>query len=254
MNINQFKRWAKSKLGESPSCGVNVELGDEQLEQALENAKDWWNAHLGLYRETTIQLVAGQQDYDISGITPRVDDVVNVWMPSSAFSIDYNLMYPGFLDIQGIPYYEGARWGTGYPQTTLVQSLQTIEQTSRILTADSSWEYYCDLTQEPAVSKIRIMPVRNQGGKAVVLYQVDPRDLKLEHYKQRDLWLVREWALAEAKYTLGRIRGKYTGGLPAAGGDRTLDGEALIAESREDMERLRLQILDYDGPIMPFVG
>jgi hypothetical protein len=254
MNINQFKKWAKTKLGESKSCGVNVELSEEQLELALEDAKDWWNAHLGLYKEGVLALTAGQQDYDLSGVTPRIEDVVNVWLPSSAYQIDYNLMYPGFLDIQGVPYQDGSRWGMGYPMTTLVQSMQTIEQTARVITADPSWEFYCDLTSDPIVAKLRIMPESNLSGSAVYMYRIDPRDIRLEHYKQRDLWLIREYALAEAKYTLGRIRGKYTSGLPAAGGDRTLDGEALISESREDKEKLDQKILDYDGPIMPFVG
>ena len=73
-------------------------------------------------------------------------------------------------------------------------------------------------------------------------------------YGKRDQWMIREWALAEVKYMLGRIRGKYTGGLPAAGGERQLDGDNLLDEARADKERLRMEIKEHEGPIMPCVG
>jgi len=42
--------------------------------------------------------------------------------------------------------------------------------------------------------------------------------------------------------------------LPAAGGDRRLDGADLISEAREDKERLEQKVLSYAGPILPDVG
>ena len=81
----------------------------------------------------------------------------------------------------------------------------------------------------------------------------DPDDIELQHYDARHRWLIQEWAIAEAKIMLGRIRGKYSSGLPSAGGDRTLDGEALIAEAREDKRELEAKVLDFQGPVMPMV-
>ena len=98
------------------------------------------------------------------------------------------------------------------------------------------------------------MPPPTSSGTVFYFYRVDPRDIKLQHYKQRDLFMIREYALARAKYMLGRIRGKYTSGLPAPGGDRQLDGESLLSEAREDMMKLEERIMGYDGPLMPVVG
>lgn len=253
MDLQSFKQWARRSLGQG-ECGVRVELDDRQLDQALDDAKEWFNAYIGLYREASLSLVAEQVEYDLSAITPRVDTVTKVWFPSHTFQIDYATLYPGFLDIQGIPYGDAFMSGVGYPQTTIVQSLQTQESVARVLSADLDWEIVVDKTQTPAVCKLRIMPAPTQSGTAIYFYRVDPRDVKLSYYKQRDMFLIREYALAKAKYMLGRIRGKYTGGLPAAGGDRSLDGESLISESREDIMRLEEKIMSYDGPVMPVVG
>lgn len=253
MNLQDFKQWAKRKLGEGP-CGVRIELDDKAIEQGLQEAKEWFNAFVGLYKEASFSMAAGQSDYDLAAVAPRIDYIAKVWFPNREFQIDYSMMYPGFLDIQGFPYDANIWRGAGYPQTTIVQSLQALESTARVLSADLNFEFVYDRTTEPITRMLRVLPQPKQSGTVVYLYRIDPEDIELKHYSQRDLWMVREYAMASVKYSLGRIRGKYTSGLPAAGGDRTLDGEALIAEAREDMIRLEEKILSYQGPIMPTVG
>lgn len=253
MNLGEFKQWARRKLGES-ACGVRVELSDEQLEQALADAKDWFHAYMGIYKEAQITLVEGTSEYSVASVSPLVDSVVKVFFTSQTQSIDFSTLYPGFLDINGFPYGLAPVYGGNYPQTTIVQMLQTIESTARILSTELDWEFYKDVTTTPVTRIIRVMPAPTTGGLAYYLYKVDPSAIKLEWYEPRALFMLREWAFAEAKYILGRIRGKYTGGLPAAGGDRTLDGEALLSEAQADKERLQQQILDYQGPILPAVG
>ena len=51
------------------------------------------------------------------------------------------------------------------------------------------------------------------------------------------------WALAEAMETLGNIRTKHDS-YPTVGGDRGMNGDALLAEARERKEKLDLQVLD----------
>jgi len=254
MKIQEFRVWARRKLGQDDDCGVKVELTDRQLSQCMDDAKEWYNAFVGLHKEATLTLIADQTEYDLSAVTPGIDKVVKVWFPSRVAGIDFGVLYPGFLDIQGIPYGGGMMWGSQYPQTTIVQTLQTLESDARYLSAECDWEFYYDNLAEPDIRLLRVMPPPREAGTAVYLYRVDPKDIKLEHYDPRHLWLIREWALAEAKYTLGRIRGKYTSGLPSAGGDRTLDGEALIQESRDDKEKLEEKILDFQGPVLPLVS
>ena len=72
------------------------------------------------------------------------------------------------------------------------------------------------------------------------------------HYLQRKRdWeavntFMLEYALADAKEILGRIRSKY-GTVPGPNGQLTLDGPTLLQESREDKERLRQQLYDKYG-------
>lgn len=253
MKSQEFKVWARRKLGQDGTCGVKVELTDNQLVQALEDAKDWFNAFVGLHREGTLSLLGDQSEYDLSGITPRVDSVVKMWFPTVGTELDFRVLYPGFLDVHGIPYGGGSMWGSNYPQTTIVQTLQAIESGKKIMSAEMDWEFYKDNMTDPHTRLIRVMPSPIDVGTAIYLYRVDPLDIKLEHYDSRHLWLLREWALAEAKYILGRIRGKFPGGLPAAGGDRQLDGESLLQEARDDKERLEVKVLDFQGPVLPSV-
>jgi len=246
MNINEFKQWARAMLG--ADC-VKVELSETQLKFALDNAKDWWNSYFGLFKEATLSLVVDQAEYDMSGVTPGIDKIVKVWFPKQVAWIDFREIYPGFLDVHGIPY--GMNVYGQYPQGTIVQSLITIEGSQKILSFDNDWEFYSDNTTDPKTRILRLMPPVKEGGDAVYMYRIDPEDIKLKHYQERDLYLIREWALAEAKYMLGRIRGKYKG-LPAAGGERTLDGDDLIQESIADKERLRQEVLGRSA-VMPMV-
>jgi len=252
MKAQEFKVWARRKLGQDDDCGVKVEITDNQLSQCLDDAIQWFNAFVGLYKEASLILLDGQGEYDLSGISPKIEKIVKVWFPSISTAIDFSVLYPGFLDVEGIPFGVGVMWGGGFPQTTIVQTLQTLESNSKFLSADLDWEFYYDNTTDPDTRLLRVMPPPKTGGTAYYMYRVDPADIKLEYYDARHLWMIREWGLAEAKYTLGRIRGKYTSGLPAAGGDRTLDGESLIQEAREDKEKLEEKILDFQGPVMPF--
>ena len=43
MKVQEFRVWARRKLGQDGSCGVKVELSDGQLTQALDDSKDWFN-------------------------------------------------------------------------------------------------------------------------------------------------------------------------------------------------------------------
>jgi hypothetical protein len=137
----------------------------------------------------------------------------------------------------------------------MVQTLQNLKSLGKILDVELSWDFYReDIEKGSPVRKLRIMPAPKFSGTAIYLYRIDPKDIKLHMYKPRDLYIIREWALAEVKYMLGRVRGKYPSGLPAAGGERPMDGDVLIQESMADKERLRQQVLDYDGPTLPLVG
>ena len=47
-----------------------------------------------------------------------------------------------------------------------------------------------------------------------------------------------DYALAQSKLILGEARSKYMGGIPGAGGNIVLNGEAMKQEGQADMEGL----------------
>lgn len=263
MKVQEFKVWVRRQLGEDDGCpSVKVELSEKQIEQALKNAIEWFNAFFPLYREGGFTLIAGQNEYDLSGVEPGVEDIVTAWFPLPASRIDFNVLYPGFLDINGFPCGMGGpmatgsagTWGAGYPHTTVVQTLQTIQTSEKFLSSDLDWEFYRDTTTEPVTRIMRVMPApATEVGQCVYRYSINPEDIKLEWYDAKRLYFLKQWALADAKYILGRKRGKYPGGLPTAGGERQLDGEQLLSESKDEKEMLEQKILDIQGPVLPMV-
>jgi hypothetical protein len=55
---------------------------------------------------------------------------------------------------------------------------------------------------------------------------------------------VSKYAMAESKITLGNAYRKFSA-IPGPGGGLTLPGDALVAEGREEIEKLEQDVLDY---------
>ena len=260
MKLQEYKVWARRQLGEDEGCpSVKVELSEKQLEQSLLNAFEWFSAHVGIYREGSIALVQGKSEYDLSGVSPTVYDVVNAWFPMSSNFMDFHALYPGFLDLSGIPLgctdpVAAGAWGdNSYPQTTIIQTLQSQGSMQRLLSSDLDWEFYRDPTTDPVIPVLRVMPSPTmEVGNCIFQYSIDPEEIKLEWFGNRYLYYIKQWALADAKYILGRKRAKYKS-LPTAGGERSMDGDDLIAESKEDKRELEEKITMMDSPPLPLV-
>jgi len=260
MNLQEFKIWVKRQLGKDDECpSVEVELSDSQVEQALNNAKEWYTAFVGLCKESYFTLSAGQSEYDLSAVTPRVGNVVKAWFPMPSNRIDFHGLYSGFLDMSGIPLGFGGvmssgSWGSNsYPQATVVQAMQTMSSNERLFSSDLHWEFYRDTTTNPNTRMMRVMPPPVDSiGNCVYLYSIDPLDIELDWYDAKNLYFLKQWALADAKYMLGRKRGKFKS-LPTAGGERTMDGDDLLAESKEEKRDLEDKILDIQGPVLPML-
>ena len=130
----------------------------------------------------------------------------------------------------------------------------------RILGGEPSWEWDEDTRQ------LRLFPGdRTWSGSIIAKYisstlnDVDPvkstdlaNDLKKISF--RDLDLLLRYYIVELKERLGRVRGKYADGFPAAGGDKRLDGDTLLAEVQTDRQMLNEEIMEVGGPTPPFLG
>lgn len=114
----------------------------------------------------------------------------------------------------------------------------TMEMTRKILGQEGSWEVingkYLQLTPKPSVD----------DEKVILEYRAIDTDTIAPAWRN---W-AQKYALACAKVILGNIRSKYKV-LPGPAGGAQLNGEALIAEGREDKKLLEDELfMNIEGP------
>ena len=248
LSAQNVRQWIRRKLGHPVVC---VELEDDQLNEAIKDAFVWWSAYRGWYVEGDFTFVPGTPTYDFSTHDPSVTDIMAIYFPLDP-TLDVTGAWPGFLDIDGYPYGDEAWTDTeGGFYSGLVQWLQTRKLAAHVLSAERDWIYN---TTTQVLTITPGSPLPQWGGKCVFLYETPFRMEDISKVPQPDAFLIRERALAEAIYTLGRIRGKYTGGLPAAQGNVSLDGADLLREAETKMEKLDREILLLMRPPSVVIG
>lgn len=248
LGIENIRSFIMHKLGHPVVC---VELNEAQLDRAIEDAFIWWSAYRGWYKEAKLQLALGQQEYDLSLVDPPVSGVVAIYFVAD-YGWDLESLWSGFLDVQGYPYdWYLAEEGRGGFYSGIVQWQQSREMGARVLSVDEDWFY----DSQNKILTITPAPDENRASQQIVYKYETPFDSRyLSMVPPQDAFLIRERALAEAKYILGRIRGKYTSGLPAAQGNVSLDGSELIQEAQADYERLDRELLALMPPPAIIVG
>jgi len=240
MTTEEVKAYVIRKLG----GGIeDVELTDEHMSDIIKDTNRWFAFRAGQKAFVRLQGIQGKTDY----ILPQFAiEVLNVRTTSRAFqgiglgTDDFSYAY-GFMFGS---WYVGNTYGAGsntnysqspYPYSDLVQRLQFLETIGRIWGADPEWDW------RPGSRELVIAPASTIEGDIIVevfTSNVDPRDFDPE---TEDLYL--RWAIAEAMETLGEIRRKYDS-YPTVGGDRGMNGEALVADSLQRKEKLEIQVLN----------
>ena len=70
-----------------------------------------------------------------------MDEVVKVYFTHDTELIDFRGLYPGFLDVNGIPYDAMGVYDQNSPLGTITQTLQQMKSARRTFSADPDWEY-----------------------------------------------------------------------------------------------------------------
>lgn len=225
---------------------VEVELTQDQYDDAIEEAKFWFMGLIGQMKNLVLDIQPDGGAYDVA---PDCLSVVEVFFDLRRAGIFDQFSWAGVelnpIGFGGNGAYNGVgSIGGGY--SDLVQSMQYIEQARRILSADRDWEW------DYQAKKLRIMPTSGDvGSKVFLVYMVDEMDLaKIRPYEYR---LLRRYALGNAMETLGNIRSKYSDG-PSATGSITLNGSDLTANADLVRDTVRDQILQLRPPANFFTG
>jgi len=219
---------------------VDVEIDECQWNTIFSDAKRWFRAKKGVLDGTVVSLVEGVTEYDFPDNACNIVDVI---LPKR--SDIQSLLSLGFFDIVPLNSLNlGAITSAFNSYSSYVQILQALETRRRIFGADPSWDVL--------YNKIHIIGgegvcASSLGGQRMLVVFVK-EDFDLTFLKGRDENLIFRYIKNEATRVLGRIRGKYPS-YPAAGGEITTDGETLLGDYKEELERLDEEIAESQGPM-----
>jgi len=236
MNKEELKCWILRRLG-APQR--DVELYDENLNDAIDDAIRWFTAKKGLRKQKEVDILAGQNVYDV----PEDSDLIlDVAFNANPYDFSY-LFTPYLFPDQQIPYNTFAAPLSQGVYSTFVQNIQYIEMAKRVLGAELDWR------QEGR--KLLIFPVPKNTGKMIWDYKSNC--VTIEQLSERDHDLVKRYALAVAKMDVGNIRDKY-GIYPGAQGNVPLDGKRQIAEAEAMFAKLDEEIALSGFPMGIVIG
>lgn len=235
MTEPELKKWILRRLG---SPVAKVCLDELQLDDAVEEAKRWFASRKGVDRDITIDLFAGQVEYQMPEDCDAVIDVSFQVSP-----LDISLIFaPHIIADEKIPYNVFAAPSSVGLYSSFVQSLQYVEMAKRILNAERNWIYF------PYKNILLLLPDPKGGGKAFIEYKSSCNTI--EQLPERDHDILKRYALAWAKHDLGIIYSKY-GTWPTAQGQVHLNGDTLMQQAREEMQKLEDELYGSAMP-MPF--
>lgn len=240
----------KSKLG-FPI--VKVELDESHWKHVVKNTKRWFMAKKSLVAVKFGKYAQNQDPIPFTDIDPvngvyKVLDVYPDTNDSGSRGVDAT-----YFEILPFGY---PIWGSGnhifgtsaYNRTSYVyQIFMSLEQRRKVYGSDLDFFVENDYING---HKLHLTPQRRCRDYAIVY---KPAILPIQSLEGRDAQLFFDWALADAKETLGIIRSKYKD-YPSAGGTISTDGPELLDQAKESKERLEEEIAGSQGPLGVIFG
>lgn len=229
----ELRAYILRKLG---ACNVAVELSPEQIDDAINDALGEFNRFLckaeprvAANRSGAIVIPLGKGDRGIVDCKILFPDDTRIYAQMDIFQLLYRMVYPRMP------------LGDWYMLKTYYEMYQKVRGT------EADW-YYDEST--------RTLYVDCASGPYDIFYVV-ARDLAildiatLQSAYERDF---RKYAVAEAKMTLSRIRGKFGSSIPVPGGVLNTDAEALRSEGETEknqvIEKLEKIARFSNSPVM----
>jgi hypothetical protein len=231
MDRQALGQWILRRLG-APVW--KIELCQEHVEDAVEQAVRWFAAKKGVQKLFTIPVVPQQVEYELDSEIDKVLDVA-----FSEQKLDLTLVFSPFTLLEEkIPYDVFASGGSGGLYSSYVQALQYIETAKRVLSAELEW------TQHENRLFLAPPPVRQR----TIIVNAKINFTKIEDLMERDHDLVKRYAHAKAMQDLAWIRGKF-GDYPGAQGVVTLNWDRILDWADTEIEKLEEEIFQSGYPM-----
>jgi len=235
MDREALGKWILRRLG-APIW--KVELTQDHLDDAIESAKRWFAAKKGLFRLAEFRTINNRPDYPLPD---DCDFIIDLAFEQSAQDIS-TIWSPFLLMEEEIPYDVFAAPQSIGLYSSYVQSIQYIEQAKRITGSELDW-FQRD-------RHVYISPTPSTNRRIIYLYKTSI--FAINQLSERDHELIKRYALAKAKQDLGRVRSKWD--FNAAQGTAPIDGDRLLDEARDEIEKLEEDIILAGYPMHFLVG
>ena len=221
MTREELRKYILRKLG---GCNVAVELSQEQIDDAINDSLDLFNKYLCKAeprvvsnRSGAVMIPLAQGDRGVINVKIMMPDDTRVYAQMNIFEIMYRMVFPRMP------------LGDWYTLKVYYEMYQKIRGT------DPDW--YMD-------ESTNTLYVDCWSGPYDIMYVV-AMDLTVETVGtlkaaySRDF---RKLAVAEAKLTLSRIRGKFGDSIPVPGGTMSTDAMRLEAEGDKDKQEVEMML------------
>lgn len=255
MKEAELKEAILASLGASVVC-VELSNSPTLFTEVVRSTYQWFNANKGLYARALLSTTAGVNEYTLPAEVLVVMEVITSqpqdWA-DFAFG-DFILGYGGVViggmgfGYGGIGRFGGVGGPIGgtmggrdmLPYSGITQLMQMQETVANIFGAEFEWEFLN--------GKLIISPI--PAADRMLAYDYVKAMTSIEELKDgtRDLDLVVQYAKAEAKAIVGRVRRKYSE-MPGADAAISLDGDILLEEAATEKEKLNELIRETAMPM-----
>jgi len=239
MNEEELKQYILRRLRRA---FLQVELTEDDLDDALDQARRWFAAKKGVKKNVLADFFSGTTQYALDDITNDIDTVLDVSFPVPAMDISL-IFSPYILQDEKVPYDVFAAPSSMGLYSSYTQTIQYVATAKRILNAEADWR------QEGR--DLIIFPIPKNNGQMRIEYK--SHNFTIEQLSERDHDLVKRYALAFAKRDVAETRSKYAG-FPGAQGETTLNGAAMKQEVQAELETLEKEIAQSAYPMGYLVG
>ena len=230
---------------------VSVELAPQNIQQAIDTAINEYLA-TGAVEIAYAELappMPGENIFDLPADVATVKNVVfNVPMQAAAASTDDIFSFAVAASPMG-PQYSSYL----HASSNLAVFFEYLQNRNRVIGND--------ITFKQVDNKLYVWPFPKHSPKIIIEYSKNAfgiQDRDNDAISTSNAWginWIRKMSLALAKGMLGKIRGKFSQVSGGPGGEsQTLNSQELVAESKEEIEKLKEELYDHKSHVQFFIS
>lgn len=226
---------------------VDIEIEDEQMEVAIDNAVSNYRAWSSASKEEAFLHLKLLQSQSVYSLPNEVEIVRKVLRRGNGVTSGGNTVDPFSLAYSNTYLLSAVRGSTGGGLLTYDLYHQFDKTVGHMFGREITFTY------NPSTKKLLLeRDIRGDEDVLLHVYQNRPEHMLFD-IQSIYPWL-RDWVLAECMMMIGRARGKF-GAVVGPQGTITMDGDAMRSEGAAMMESLKTRLHNFEdgGQILGFI-